>query len=70
MNSTEIRELSTEEIKANIDDSRQELMNFRFQMAVGSLKDYTQVRSTRRTIARLLTILNQREMAESQEGEA
>ena len=70
MKSTEIRELSTEEIKTNIDDSRQELMNFRFQMAVGSLKDYTQVRSTRRNIARMLTILNQREMAESQEGEA
>ncbi len=70
MKSTEIRELSTEEIKTNIDDSRQELMNFRFQMAVGSLKDYTQVRSTRRNIARMLTILNQREMAESQEGDA
>ena len=70
MKSTEIRELSTEEIKTNIDDSRQELMNFRFQMAVGSLKDYTQVRSTRRNIARMLTVLNQREMAESQEGEA
>jgi len=37
---------------------------------VGSLTDYTRVRYTRRTIARLLTILNQREMAESQEGEA
>lgn len=70
MKSAEIRELSTEEIKTNIDDSRQELMNFRFQMAVGSLKDYTQVRSTRRNIARMLTILNQREMAENQEGEA
>lgn len=70
MNSAEIRELSTEEIKTHIEDSRQELMNFRFQMAVGSLKDYTRVRYTRRTVARLLTILNQREMAESQEGEA
>ncbi|MCK4724391.1 MAG: 50S ribosomal protein L29 [Anaerolineales bacterium] len=70
MKSTEIRELATEEIRTRIEDSRQELMNLRFQMAVGSLTDYTRVRYTRRTIARLLTILNQREMAESQEGEA
>ena len=70
MKSTEIRELASEEIRTRIEDSRQELMNLRFQMAVGSLTDYTRVRYTRRTIARLLTILNQREMAESQEGEA
>ena len=70
MKSTEIRELATEEIRTRIEDSRHELMNLRFQMAVGSLTDYTRVRYTRRTIARLLTILNQREMAESQEGEA
>ena len=70
MKSTEIRELATEEIRTRIEDSRQELMNLRFQMAVGSLTDFTRVRYTRRTIARLLTILNQREMAESQEGEA
>ena len=70
MNSAEIRELSTEEIKTQIDDSRQELMNFRFQMAVGSLKDYTRVRYTRRMIARLITIVKQRELTENQEGEA
>ena len=70
MKSTEIRELATEEIRTRIEDSRQELMNFRFQMAVGSLKDYTRVRYTRRMIARLITILRQRELTENQEGEA
>ena len=70
MNAAEIRALSTDEIRAQLDDAREELMNLRFQMAVGGLTDYTRLSYTRRTIARMLTILNERErVAANQEGE-
>jgi large subunit ribosomal protein L29 len=70
MKADDIRELSTEEILSRLDDTREELMNLRFQMAIGTLKDHTRLRYTRRTIARLQTILNEREWVASQEGEA
>ena len=69
MKVAEIRDLSTNEIRAKLDDTREELMNLRFQMAVGGLTDHTRLRYTRRTIARMLTILNDREDAAYQEGE-
>lgn len=60
----EIRALSTDELRARINDAREELMNLRFQQATGSLTDTNRLRYTRRTIARLLTILQERERAE------
>jgi large subunit ribosomal protein L29 len=55
-----LRELSTAEIEKQLDDAREELMNLRFQQATGELSDFTRLRHTRRQIARLLTILNER----------
>ena len=70
MNPTDIRNLSTDEIRAKLNDAREELMNLRFQMAMGGLTDYTRLRYTRRNIARFLTVLNQREMSAGKESEA
>ena len=61
MNNKELRELSTEEIKNKLMDSRQELMNMRFQMVTGQLTDTSRFKITRRQIARFETILAQRE---------
>ena len=61
MNTKEIRELSTEEIKNKLMDSRQELMNMRFQMVTGQLTDTSRFKVTRRQIARFETNLAQRE---------
>ena len=69
MNADEIRELSLEEIENHLDDSREELMRLRFQTATGELTDTNQLRFVRRRIARLLTILHEREQEEL-EGEA
>lgn len=68
MKLSEIRDLKTEEIKNKLDDTREELMNLRFQMAIGGLKDFTRLSITRRQIARLLTILKEREAATAVEG--
>lgn len=58
---TKLRDLSVDELHKQLNDAREELMNLRFQQATGELTDYTRVRVTRRQIARLMTILAQRE---------
>ncbi len=63
----EIRELSTEQIKVNLLNTRQELMNLRFQMVTGQLTDTSRFKAARRDIARFETILNER-AREEQEG--
>ena len=68
-NSDEIRSLSTPEIKGRLDDAREELMRLRFQQATGELTDFTRLRQTRRKIARIMTILGEREQMASTEGE-
>lgn len=67
MNAKEIRELSTEEIRERLMDSRQELMNLRFQAVTGQLTDTSRFKATRRMIARFETILNER-AREGKEG--
>ncbi len=70
MKSAQIRELSVTEIQSRINDAREEYMNLRFQMAMGGLTDFTRLRQTRRNIARLMTILHERENVTTSEGEA
>ena len=60
MNAKEVRELSTEEIRAKLINTRQELMNLRFQMVTGQLSDTSRFKSARRDIARLENVLNER----------
>ena len=69
MRAEEIRALSSSEIRSNITDAKEELMNLRFQLATGELTDYTRLSYTRRLIARYYTILNERELEEEMEGE-
>jgi large subunit ribosomal protein L29 len=69
MKVSEIRALSDVELRTRLNDAREELMNLRFQQATGELTDYTRLRYTRRTIARMLTVLNERERSASMEGE-
>ncbi len=69
MKAEEIRQLSTEEIRARLDDAREELMKLRFQHVTGELVDTSRLRKTRRLIARLLTVLRERELAAEMEGE-
>jgi len=70
MKAEKIRDLSTEEIQIQLDEAREELMNLRFQQATGELMDFTQMRFIRRSIARYLTILREREMIDAREGGA
>jgi large subunit ribosomal protein L29 len=66
MKAVEIRNLSEAEIHNKLNDSKEELMKLRFQLATGELTDYTRLRFTRREIARYATIL--RELEQQREG--
>lgn len=57
MNSKEIRNLSADQIKAKVADTREELMKLRFQQVTGQLTDTSRLRTLRRDIARMETIL-------------
>ncbi|MBN1668110.1 MAG: 50S ribosomal protein L29 [Anaerolineales bacterium] len=70
MKVAEIRKMSTDDLRERLDENREELMKLRFQQATGELVDYNRLRSTRRDIARFMTVLNQRNMEEAKEGEA
>ena len=64
MKPSEIRNMSAAEIKAKVEELRNEAMNLRFQDVSGQLTDYSRVREVRRDIARLLTILREQELKE------
>ena len=64
MRISEIRGLATSEIEGKLDDAREEQFKLRFQFQTGQLLDYTRLTVSRRTIARLLTVLRERELAE------
>lgn len=59
MKAAEIRDMKIEDIQEELDNARESLMRLRFQLTTGELTDHTQIRATRRNIARLITILKQ-----------
>jgi large subunit ribosomal protein L29 len=69
MKIAEIRLLSTEELGVKLRDAHQELMNLRFQIVMGQQADTSRLKVARRTIAQFETILHERAMAETVEGE-
>jgi large subunit ribosomal protein L29 len=66
----EIRSLSDEKIQARLDEAREEIMNLRFQQSTGELLDSSQLTKTRKLIARLETIIRERELEAAVEGES
>lgn len=63
MKAKEIRNLSAEQIMAKVNDTREELMKLRFQAVTGQLTDPNRLRTLRRDIARLVTILAETQKA-------
>jgi large subunit ribosomal protein L29 len=58
----ELRELHDDELETRLREVKQELFNLRFQMATGQLDNNRQLRSVRHDIARIYTILREREL--------
>lgn len=70
MKAEEIRGLTDDQINAEIDGAREELMNLRFQQSTGELLDTSRIREVRRSIARMETILNEKAREGAVEGES
>ncbi|MCP4538567.1 MAG: 50S ribosomal protein L29 [Chloroflexi bacterium] len=62
MQAREIRTWTTEEMQEHLDDAYRELFALRRELAMGRLEDYTRVRSVKHDIARIKTILREREL--------
>jgi large subunit ribosomal protein L29 len=60
MDIDEVRGLSDGELDTELVSARRNLYDLRFQLATRQLTDYTQIRKTRRRIARILTVQNER----------
>ena len=60
----EIRELSTEDIQKKLVETKEELFNLRFQQATGNLEKPSRIRDLRHTVARMKTVLREREVNE------
>lgn len=58
----EIRELSNAELNQKLKDFKEELFNLRFQHATGQLDNPMRIRMVRKTIARIKTVLREREL--------
>ena len=62
MKANEIRKLSTEEINTKINESKEELFNLRMKQATWSLEKPSRIRELRKQVARMKTILKEREL--------
>lgn len=68
MRAKQMRELSDEDLDVRLRDTRKELFNLRFQHATGQLDDPHKLSTTRREIARLLTMINERDLDREASG--
>lgn len=75
---SELRELTAEELVLRLKEFKEELFNLRFQMATGQLDNNRRLRTVRADIARIYTVMRERELGlsvspdneESEEGAA
>jgi len=61
----EIRELQNDELLVEIDALKEELFELRFQQAIGQLENPARLKEIRKTIARIKTVITERELSDS-----
>ena len=61
MNIKEIRDKKDDELKKTLDEFKSELFDLRFEKATGSIDNPMRIRELRRSIARIYTVLKERE---------
>jgi large subunit ribosomal protein L29 len=72
MNADELRKLSYKELGEQLDESKEELFNLRFQLVTNQLDNTARIKDVKRAIARVNTVMRSQEIAawESQQEEA
>jgi large subunit ribosomal protein L29 len=66
----ELRELPDAELRSRLESAKEELFNLRFQLATGQLDNAMRIKEVRHEVARILTVLRQRELEEGAEDTA
>ena len=64
MRAKEVREMSLEKAKETLEDAREAFFKLRFQFATGQLPDTSKLRTARREIARIATVVREMERAQ------
>ncbi|MFM8999644.1 MAG: 50S ribosomal protein L29 [Actinomycetota bacterium] len=64
---SEFREQASEDLVARLDSLKEELFNLRFQLATGQLDNPSRIREVRHDVARILTVLRERELETAEE---
>ena len=59
---SDLRELENDELETRLNESKEELFNLRFQVATGQLENNKRLKAVRSDIARIYTILREREL--------
>ena len=67
MRAAEIRDLSVDELQTRLAEVKEELFNLRFQNATGQLDNYKRLGELRRDVARIKTVLRERELSGDRE---
>jgi large subunit ribosomal protein L29 len=68
MDLKELRALDTDDLRLQLEQAGKEMMNLRFQFTMGQLSDTSRLRIARRNIARIRTLLRERELEAAPEG--
>ncbi len=63
MNAAEIREMTDEELMEALTEAKEEKFNLRFQLATNQLDNTARIGEVKREIARMLTVMRERELA-------
>ena len=66
MESKNLRDLTLDELNEKHKQYKEELFNLRYQNAIGQLKNTSRIKDVRKTIARVLTIVREKQMAGDQ----
>ena len=66
MRAAEMRRLSSEELAQRLNDSADDLFRLKFQLISGQLQNHRRIREVRREIARIKTIIRERDMQDNQ----
>ena len=65
----ELRDLEEEELETRLGDAKQEMFNLRFQLVTGQLDNSSRLGEIRRDIARIKTVLREKEIAAAEAAE-
>lgn len=66
---SELRQQTVDELQVQLEEAKEEFFNLRFQRTSGQLEDFNRLSITKRNIARILTVLREKQLEVEENGE-